>query len=64
MDKEILTFGDIQVEKHKFHQYKSPISINGVDISKIIVSNRVSLVKKVLNILLGTKKVKKLDLFA
>ena len=64
MDKEILTFGDIQVEKHKSYQYKSPISINGVDISKIIVSNRVSLVKKVLNILLGMKKVKKLDLFA
>ena len=25
MGKEIITFGDNAVEKHKFHQYKSPI---------------------------------------
>ena len=25
MDKEILTFGDIEIEKNKFYRYKSPI---------------------------------------
>ena len=25
MSKEILTFGDIEIEKHKFYHYKSPI---------------------------------------
>ena len=25
MGKEILTFGDIEIEKNKFYRYKSPI---------------------------------------
>ena len=25
MGKEMITFGDIEIEKHKFHRYKSPI---------------------------------------
>ena len=25
IDKEIITFGDIEIEKHKFHRYKNPI---------------------------------------
>ena len=60
MDKEIVTFGDTEVEKDKFHQYKTPISIYNVDISEIVVSTVFLLIKKVLNILLGTKMVKKL----
>ena len=46
MDKEITKFGDIEVEKHKFHQYKSPNSIKNVDISKTVVSKSVSFGKK------------------
>ena len=30
MGKEIITFGDIEVGKHKFHKHKSLISIQGV----------------------------------
>ena len=26
MGKEINTFGDIEIEKHKFHRFKSPIN--------------------------------------
>ena len=63
MDKEIITLGHIKVEKHKFHQCKSPILINNEDISKIVVSNSVLFGKKGLNILLGTMMVKKLDLY-
>ena len=41
MGKEIITFGNIDVEKHKFHQHKSPISIYVVNIDRIVVSNKV-----------------------
>ena len=29
------------MKKQKFHQHKSPISINNININKILVSNRV-----------------------
>ena len=41
MDKEIITFGNSEVERHKFHQHKIPISLYDVNISKIVVSNKV-----------------------
>ena len=63
MDKEITKFGDIEVEKHKFHQYKSSNSIKNVDISKTVVSKSASFGKKVLNFLFGTKMITKLDLY-
>ena len=46
MGTEIIAFGNIKVEKYKFHQYKSPFSINDVDISKIVLSNSVTFSKK------------------
>ena len=42
MEKIIVKFGDIEIEKQKFHQYKRPISILNIDINKIVVSNKVS----------------------
>ena len=41
MGKKILLFGDVEFEKHKFHQHKSPTSIGDVDSNKIIVSKKV-----------------------
>ena len=41
-----INFGDIEIEKQKFHQHKRPISINNIDINKI-VSNKVSFDEKV-----------------
>ena len=41
MDKEIITFGNIEVQKYKFHQHKNPILIFDVNIAIIIVSNKV-----------------------
>ena len=38
MDKNI-KFNDIEIEEHEFHQHKS-ISINNIDINKIVVSNK------------------------
>ena len=53
--KEIIYFGDIEVEKHKFHHCKSLILLEDVDIKKIQVSNMVSSGKRNINILLVTK---------
>ena len=36
MGKEIM-FGDIEIEKHRFHQHKNPISVNDVNIDKMVV---------------------------
>ena len=40
MKKTILKFGDIKIEKQRFHQYKRPISMKNININKIIVSNK------------------------
>ena len=44
--EKIIIFGDIEIQKQKFHQHKKPISIKDIDIDKIIVSNKVSFGKK------------------
>ena len=45
MEKATIKFGDIEIKK-TFRQYKSPISINNINIHKILVSNKVSFSKK------------------
>ena len=42
MGKEILTFGDIEIEKKIFYRPKSPIALENVDIEKVLVSNKTS----------------------
>ena len=54
-------FGEIENEKHKLHLHKNPISIYNTDINKMLVPNKVVLVKGVLKILLVTNMVKKLS---
>ena len=46
MKKTIIKFGDIEIERQKFHQRKRPISIKNIDINKIVVSNKVSFGEK------------------
>ena len=46
MDKQIIKFDDTEIEKYKFHQYKSPISIGNIDVHKIEVSNKIYFGKK------------------
>ena len=46
MEKPIIKFGDTEIKKQKFYQYKRPISIRNIDINKTVVSNKVSLGKK------------------
>ena len=63
MVEKIIYFDDTEIEKHKFHQYKSPILIDNVDINKIVVSNKSSFGKKDFKYFIGYKDTKKLDLY-
>ena len=38
MGKEILMFGDIEIEKNEFYGNKIPILLKDVDIEKVLVS--------------------------
>ena len=58
MEKTIIKFGDIEIEKQKFHQHKRPISIKNIDINKIVVSNKVSFGKKGFKYFIGYKDAK------
>lgn len=49
MDKEIISFGDIEIEKRKFHYCEDPSDINNIDIAKLMIYDNVFLVKRVLN---------------
>ena len=58
--EKIIKFGDIEIqEAKKFHQHKETISIKNIDINKIVVSYKVSFIKKDLNTLLVAKVLKK-----
>ena len=48
MDKIIIKFGDTEIEKHKFDQHKSPISVYNIDTNKIVLMKPL-LAKKILN---------------
>ena len=63
MEKTVIKFGNIEIQKRKFNQHKRPISIKNVDINKRFVSNKVSFGKKGFKYLLATKILKKLDLY-
>ena len=42
MGKEIVAFGNIQIEKHKFHRYKNSTFLKDVDNDNILISNKIS----------------------
>ena len=64
MDENIIMFDDIEIEKYKFHKYKSLILIDNIDINKILVLSNKVLGKRCSNILLTKKMLSKLDDFA
>ena len=59
VQKTIIKFGDIWIEKQKFHQHKIPTLIKNIDSNKKIVSNKVSFGKKGFKYLIGYKDTKK-----
>ena len=58
MEKPIIKFGDTEIKKQKFYQYKRPISIRNIDINKTVVSNKVSLGKKGFKYFIGYREAK------
>ena len=46
MGKEFITFGDTEIEKHKFYYNKNPMLIYDVDVNKIVASSKFSLYKR------------------
>ena len=46
MDKKVIKFGDSEIKKRKFHQHKSLILINNIDINKTVVFDKISFGKK------------------
>ena len=55
MAKIIIKFDDTGIEKYKFHQYRSSISINYMNINKIVVSNRFPFGKRDFKYFIGYK---------
>ena len=62
MEKAVTKFGDIEIEKQKFHQHKTHISIKNIDINKTVVSNKVFYGKKGFKYFISLK-ILKLDLY-
>ena len=46
MGKEILTFGDIKIEKIKFYCHKTSSFLKDIYIEKVLVSNKISFGEK------------------
>ena len=41
MDKKVISFGDVEVEKRKFNRYKNLTFLNDKHIANILVTNRI-----------------------
>ena len=54
-----MKFGDTEIEKPKLHQHKTPFSIIHVDITKIVLSNKVPFGIKGFKYFIGNKDDKK-----
>ena len=58
--EKVIKFGDIEIQKQKFHQHKAPISITNIYINKIVVSNKVSFGRKTFKYFIDYKDGKKI----
>ena len=55
MDKKIIKFNDTEVEEFEFHEHKSPILINDINIDKIVVSDKLPFGKQDFKYFIGYK---------
>ena len=53
MGKEILAFGNVEIEKDKFYRHKGRIFLEGVDIEKVLVSKKIYFGEKNYKYLIG-----------
>ena len=58
--KTIIKFGDTEVKKQNFCQHKRSISLKNLDIEKIVVSNKVSVGKKLSKHFIGYNDAKRI----
>ena len=63
MEKTIIKFGDIEIQKQTFHQHKGTVSIKNVGTDQIVVSNKVPFSKKGFEYFIGDKDAKILNLY-
>ena len=61
MSKKTLKSDNIKLNQNKFYVFKQPIALNLVNVNQIVVSDKLNIVTKVLNILLATKLIISLD---
>ena len=62
MDKKIMKFVYTEIEKNKFRQHNSPISLNEKDIKEIVVFNKFLFSKQDFRYFIGFRDDKKLGL--
>ena len=55
MDKKIIKFDGTKIEEYKVLPNRSPISINDIDLNKIVVSNKLLLGKQDFKYFIGYK---------
>ena len=46
MGKKLIKFDDTEIKKYKFHQNKSSVSINDINVNKIVVSTKLTFGKQ------------------
>ena len=56
--EEVIKFGDIEIQKQKFHQHEETISIKNINIIKIVVSSKVPFGKRGFKYFFGYKDAK------
>ena len=55
---------ETEIQKYKFYQYKSSVTIDNKDVHKIVVPNKISIDKSDFKYFIGYKNAKKLNLYA
>ena len=60
MDQKIINFDGTEIDEYKFHQNKSPILLNHIDINKIVVSNKLLFGKQDFKYFIGYKDSEKI----
>ena len=55
---------ETEIQKYKFHQYKSSITIANKDVHKIVVPNKISFDKNDFKYFIGYKDATKFNLYA
>ena len=60
MDKKVIRIDVTEIEEYRFHEYKSLILINNIDINKIVVLNKFPFDKQGLKHFIGLKDNKRI----